>query len=62
MMREIRKADFFYPGFEHAGFETLFDRFMTRLFCFAARIGVALYNALSADHPRRRREARSFEG
>ncbi len=53
-MRNIRKADFFYPGFEHAGFETRFDRIMTRLFCGVARIGVALYNALSADHPSRK--------
>jgi hypothetical protein len=53
VMRTIRKANFFYPGFEMAGAETQFERGLTRLFCMAAGIGMALYDALSAAHPKR---------
>lgn len=52
VMRTIRKANFFYPGFEMAGAETQFERGLTRLFCMAAGIGMALYDALSAAHPK----------
>jgi hypothetical protein len=61
-MRTIRKADFFYPGFELAGVETHFERSLTRLFCFAARIGAGLYDALSAPSRRRDRTLAEFEG
>lgn len=60
-MRTIRKADFFYPGFEHAGVETRLERILTRTLCFFAGIASWLYDALSADHPGRAEDER-FEG
>jgi hypothetical protein len=60
-MRTIRKANFFYPGFEHAGFETGFERGLTRLFCFFAGVAAALYDVLSAPS-RADRRADRFEG
>jgi hypothetical protein len=59
-MRTIRKADFFYPGFELAGVETHFERTLTRLFCLVARVGASLYGALSA--PNRRRDPVELDG
>lgn len=47
-MRTIRKADFFYPGFELAGVETQFERGLTRLCCAIVGCGAALYDVLSA--------------
>lgn len=44
-MSTLRKADFFYPGFEHAGLETVFDRALTEFFCFVASACVAVKNA-----------------
>jgi hypothetical protein len=61
-MRTIRKADFFYPGFELAGVETHFERTLTRIFCFAAQLGVGLFEALSAPNRRRGRGLAEFEG
>lgn len=62
-MRTIRKADFFYPGFELAGVETCADRVITRLFCLVARIGAGLYDTLSAPSaPRRARSFADIEG
>jgi hypothetical protein len=61
-MRTIRKANFFYPGFEHAGVETRLDRVLTGLFCAVAGVAISLYDALGADHPRRRRAGDGFEG
>ncbi len=51
-MRTIRKADFFYPGFELAGVETQFERGLTRTLCAVVGIGAALFDALSAPHPK----------
>ena len=50
-MRDIRKANFFYPGFEHAGVETPFERGLTRVFCAFASVAAGLFDALSAPHP-----------
>jgi hypothetical protein len=62
-MRRIRKADFFYPGFELAGVETCADRMLTRTFCLVARVGAAAFDALSAPNaPRQSRSAAGFEG
>ena len=50
-MSAIRKADFFYPGFEHAGIETAFDRGMTRFFCFLAAFGAVFYDLVANPGP-----------
>ena len=50
-MGAIRKADFYYPGFEHAGIETAFDRGLTRALCVVAAFGAVFYDLVATPGP-----------
>ena len=49
MRTTIRKANFFYPGFEHAGVESLLDRIITRLFCRIAELAAFVQDRLTGS-------------